>query len=660
MAFARGWVVACAMAFAGVARAGSVSGPMVISESWPQATDLPRWAADVLRIEGKTGAPEAEQALALYHWTRLFVMSPKAGTEPYEGPYGQEDRLVRDYTKVMFVHGCGDCDYQARAFEAVWALYTGDDLRARRVNVEPPHTMTEVEWGGAWHAFDPSNGVFIRADDDPSANILSFVELEDADALIRANEHFVHRARPFFERVRSWDDPQGEWWRFTAFGAFYPSKPAWQAAGSPNLAPFAIFSRPSQKKLHDMDWVLPRGTTVERHWRRGPIFYVPAGYAAHFGSEGRHYRQAVEWDPSISHWNASEDLVNFPKVAPYLEPCTDPGDVDFYGEHTLYFVAAGTQVYEADLWSEAYLDAVESGSGMVRAEKPPYLRPEAPGKAASVIFRFRTPYIIADAVLEATLARGASDEARLLLSTDGGARWDTVASGEGPVRVNLGKSRFNGSEQSVCGLYEYLVRFDARAATDAASVGLSRFRVTTHIDGSLNALPRLADGANTIRFEVEDQTRLEAPVRVRYRWSSEGVEKAHERELVPADFSLNVASFTFDAGPVTRCLSYGFSYGESDRDGNGLPDGWERHFFGPTGQDPEGDPDGDGLSNLAELEQGSVPYQGPRVEPVEQAQEAQPKERKRGCGGSPAVVLLGIATTLLVLERRRAFRGASR
>ena len=44
-----------------------------------------------------------------------------------------------------------------------------------------------------------------------------------------------------------------------------------------------------------------------------------------------------------------------------------------------------------------------------------------------------------------------------------------------------------------------------------------------------------------------------------------------------------------------------------DIDGNGLPDPWERLHFGRIGVDPLADPDGDGMSNLAEYKAGTNP-----------------------------------------------------
>lgn len=44
-----------------------------------------------------------------------------------------------------------------------------------------------------------------------------------------------------------------------------------------------------------------------------------------------------------------------------------------------------------------------------------------------------------------------------------------------------------------------------------------------------------------------------------------------------------------------------------DDDGDGLPDSWEEHHFGDLKEKPGGDPDGDGLTNLEEFENGTDP-----------------------------------------------------
>jgi len=44
-----------------------------------------------------------------------------------------------------------------------------------------------------------------------------------------------------------------------------------------------------------------------------------------------------------------------------------------------------------------------------------------------------------------------------------------------------------------------------------------------------------------------------------------------------------------------------------DSDSNGLPDAWEYRYFGHIGVDPYGDPDGDGLTNIQEYQNGTSP-----------------------------------------------------
>jgi hypothetical protein len=50
-----------------------------------------------------------------------------------------------------------------------------------------------------------------------------------------------------------------------------------------------------------------------------------------------------------------------------------------------------------------------------------------------------------------------------------------------------------------------------------------------------------------------------------------------------------------------------FAVGDTDVDADGLPDWWEVQYFGNLNQGPNGDPDGDGITNLQEYQQGRNP-----------------------------------------------------
>lgn len=77
-----------------------------------------------------------------------------------------------------------------------------------------------------------------------------------------------------------------------------------------------------------------------------------------------------------------------------------------------------------------------------------------------------------------------------------------------------------------------------------------------------------------------------------------GMANAPAARLWVNQLAADVAFFNFAGTP---------SPGFVDADGNGLPDAWEMRRFGKTGIDPNGDADGDGLSNREEYLAGSNP-----------------------------------------------------
>lgn len=95
-----------------------------------------------------------------------------------------------------------------------------------------------------------------------------------------------------------------------------------------------------------------------------------------------------------------------------------------------------------------------------------------------------------------------------------------------------------------------------------------------------------------------------------------------------APMAKGVFSWTPSAGqtgsfPVTFIASDGYLSSEmtvtikvnpaSDTDGDGLPDDWEREYFGDLSQSPDGDYDNDGFTNLEEWEKGWNPLEAAKV-----------------------------------------------
>ena len=79
----------------------------------------------------------------------------------------------------------------------------------------------------------------------------------------------------------------------------------------------------------------------------------------------------------------------------------------------------------------------------------------------------------------------------------------------------------------------------------------------------------------------------------------------HAASFVQAGLT-NLTLSSQDRGRIER-VDLQTSFIPPDTDFNGLPDDWERQYFGRTGVDPFDDPDHDGMSNWEEYQAGTDP-----------------------------------------------------
>ena len=77
--------------------------------------------------------------------------------------------------------------------------------------------------------------------------------------------------------------------------------------------------------------------------------------------------------------------------------------------------------------------------------------------------------------------------------------------------------------------------------------------------------------------------------------------------VVPVSATTGPVVVTVNGVPSNGLL---FTVGPADSDGDGLPDVWELLYFGNLLQGPNGDPDGDGVTNIQEFYQGRNPTLG--------------------------------------------------
>jgi hypothetical protein len=579
------------------AESGEVTGPLVVSENWPECTDLNTWVQDVLRIKGLTGATDQEKGLAVYYWNRLFLMG---GIAPSEGPYNAET-VVLDLHKLLFVYGYGYCSLMATTLEGTWCAYKASNSVGRRISYEDyGHTMAELYWNGSWHAFDTLFGYYFIASDSPSANVLSYAEVAVQDSVLRANEGYTNRCKPFFERPTSFDDADrtNDMPRTIDIGA-WRDLPSQHVPGTKDVYP--NYSNPNNQTWHNMAFHLPKGIAIERQWDSGTNFYVPKVDAASYYTQGNHYRISTTFYGG--NWPSNDP--NYVYCQPYLKTVTDSADTYFHNQQVVFF-SSGTLNYDADLWTDAYQDAVDGAASIVRSADPPYLRPNGAGTAKSIVFRIRCPYVLADGSVKANIACGPLDTAKLYLSLDG-TTWEEIASGGGVKNVSIGKSRFDATHISMTGKYDFRVKFECTAQSNPANVGLCSFHIDAVVQSNLMSLPRIIPGTNTIHFKVADQADVTAPTKVTYQWKQGATPQTNVHTIQPADFSGNTANYSFDATGLTRCDLYRVEYAPNDSDADGLPDTWEILHFGTLANGAAGDNDADNVTNIGEFNKGTDP-----------------------------------------------------
>ncbi len=491
------------------AEPGTVRGPLVVNERWPQCTDLKSWTQDVMRIEGLSAATETAQAKAFFRWLRLFSRMATGGMiQAFEGETGHE-KYVLDAHKNLFVYGWGYCDTTSRIAEAAWTQFKQDRDAAERVCVMHDnggyHTMFRLRLDGRWGAFDPRYGYYLIERDAPDAHILDWAQVGD-DAKILANRNYRYRSQPFFEFSGL------EWARALLLNpVFFRDEEAWSAAGKPAESVFGNRQYQVGTRYHDMDFDLPPHTNIERFWdNTARKFYVPGGV---------HTQQEEAFLPSGRFYRVSEKMLdgNWPRLDPNYayaqkELETVPTDEGYNGQ-----VSGDRTIGQS--WGRITTE-VELSTGR--------------------IFDFYSPYILIDGSLKS--ARPI--ELRVLKAKpqhagqpDEWTAWRTLTPQSGDIQLD----RSSG----VHGVYRLQIK------------GTGKIELKLHFENGIMTLPRLFEGDNRIKVKLRDASQLAAGRRliVTYRYKNSAGEQRHEQALSRPDFKNNIAAYQIRTTGITRNLS---------------------------------------------------------------------------------------------------------
>ncbi|MBL8228150.1 MAG: hypothetical protein JNL98_06720 [Bryobacterales bacterium] len=484
--------------------ADRVRGPLVVSDRWPQSTDLGSWTRDVMRLEGLEQATETAQGKAFFRWLRLFSRMATGGMiQAYEGEPGAE-KYVTDAHKTLFVYGWGYCDTSSRIAEAAWSEFKRDRALAQRVVVQHAnggyHTMYRLRLDGRWGAFDPRYGYYLVERDAPDAQVLDWPQVGD-DARILANRTYRHRSAPFFEFFGL------EWERALLIEpAYHESEDAWTRAGKPIEHVFGNGQYKLGTKYHDMDFELVPGTVVTRFWdNTARKFYVPKGKHTQreepFLASGRFYRVTE----TMLNGNWPKHDPNHRWAKPYL--ATVPANEGYNRD-----VAGGRTIGQA--W----------GKYEIRTRIPD-----------SGVFDFASPFVLVDGTLRMGQFEHRTMRAKPSRADepDHWSEWKPAARGE----------------LAVHGSYRFQLRGKPGAAVD----------LHLHFENGLMTLPQIFAGRNRVRVELRNSPQL--PVKITYRWDSEGGERTHQKQLKPSDFRDGKAAYEIDAPGLVRCRSVQVRYG---------------------------------------------------------------------------------------------------
>jgi hypothetical protein len=544
-----------------------VSGPLVVSDSWPECTSLQTWMRDIMRLENVEHASETAQAKVFFRWLRLFSKMATGGMlQAHEGFYGKE-RYVLDAHKNLFVYGWGYCDTHSRIAEAAWSEFKKDRSTAERVITQHHdggyHTMYRLRLDGHYGAFDARYGYYLIDRDSPDARILDWAEV-GVDENILKNKGYKNRSQPFFEYFGK------EWDRALAVEPnYFQTEDDWVKAGSPKENVFGNGQYVMGTPLHDMNFQLPKGTTIERFWRSAPgKFYVPAGFESKgeepFLPSGRFYR--VTETMLNGNWVKFDPNYQLAKAYVEVVPNDQHYNSDVAGGTTIG-QAWGRITYEPDWKNPEFLKVSPVETDLSHHTSSPYLRPSSLTSGGAATFDFYSPYVLVSGVLTGEWVGSQDDGFRIELRTmepkatslgqpDVWSPWQALSSRAGAFQVLLGKERFNGKDVSIHGTYRFQLRFSiAPNAARKSDVGLNSLKLDMSFENGIMSIPRVTAGKNAIHFKVADAASVKGPLEIVYRYQTRSGETQHRHVIQPRDFVGNVATYSFDAPDLVRCNS---------------------------------------------------------------------------------------------------------
>lgn len=552
---------------------GIVSGPLVVSEGWPECTSLQTWMRDVMRLEKVENTSETAQAKVFFRWLRLFSKMATGGMlQAHEGPYGRE-QYVLDAHKNLFVYGWGYCDTHSRIAEAAWSEFKKERSTAERVVVQHAeggyHTMYRLKLDGRYGAFDARYGYYLINRDAPDASVLDWADVGVNENILR-NKAFKHRSQPFFEYFGK------EWERALAVEPrYFETEEDWVKAGSPSECVFGNGQYVMGTQLHDMNFQLPKGTAIERFWdNTARKFYVPVGFESKgeepFQPSGRFYR--VTETMFEGNWVKFDPNYKLEKAYLSTVPTNEGYKAEVSGGRTIG-QAWGKMTYEPDWRNSDFLRTSAVETNLSHQTTVPFLRPTSLTGGGSATFDFYSPYVLVGGELSGKWMGTKGDEFQVEMRTlhskprsrdqpDTWSPWRRLSAATGGFHLPLGREKSRVSEDvALHGIYRFQIRLSVKPSViREQEVGLKYLKLEAYFENGIMSIPRIVSGRNTIHFKVEDATKVRGPIQIAYRYQPESGESQHHKTIQPSEFHGNVATYALEAPGLVRCNSLSIRY----------------------------------------------------------------------------------------------------
>ena len=390
---------------------------------------------------------ERDKALALH---RFGMAHQIHFIGPYEG-----GRYVHDALKLLGVYGYDLCGNNSAA---MCALYNLAGMKARRRSLVG-HVVPEVWFEGKWNYIDTDMFGFVYLPGDQ--------KIASVDELIANPDLWLRQGKK--------PDP------------FFPFDPP-ESMKEAFINPEGDKDYHSYSLAHIMRLGLRTSESVTCYYRPQGRFYIdPRAFPHELGTQWRSY-----WVDGPIRQNSLAWTDTVPAA---------------YGN--------GVFEYEPDLRSQAFLlenpemDRVKVND----AGQLPSLVASAKGLPASIVLDVLTPWVIAGFEndltnfqdnSEAAVVSGwfwrikEEDESRIMVSVDGGRSWkkawENTNLGAVPFRVDV--TRY------VEGKSGYKVKFEWVDRGGSGQAGLEGLKLTTWVELSPMALPRLVPGKNVIKVST--------------------------------------------------------------------------------------------------------------------------------------------------------------